>query len=201
MDKTAKTEHPVQELIAKRWSPRAMRERPVPRETLLSLLEAARWAPSCFNAQPWSFLIATRDEPEELERMAGCLVESNRAWARRAPVLMLTVARLTFEHNDKPNRHAWHDIGLAVGNLSLEATARGLYLHQMAGIDRDKARDTYRIPEGYEAVTGIAIGYRADPEILPDALKERELKPRSRKPVAEFTYSGTWGQSWANGGG
>ena len=196
MNKRAETEYPVQELIAKRWSPRAMQERPVPHETLLSLLEAARWAPSCFNAQPWSFLVATQDQGEEFERMAGCLVEGNRGWARRAPVLMLTVTRLTFEHNGKPNRHAWHDIGLAVGNLSLEATARGLFLHQMAGIDRDKARETYGIPEGHEAVTGIAIGYRADPEVLPDALRERELMPRSRKPLADFTFTGKWGERW-----
>ena len=195
MDKTAKTDFPIHELIAERWSPRAFDERAVSAETLGTLLEAARWAPSCFNEQPWSFIVATRDDAEEFDKLLGCLVEANRAWARNAPVLMLSVAARNFERNGKPNRHAVHDVGLAVGTLTLQATALGLGVHQMAGILPDHAKEVYRIPEEHEVVAGIAIGYRGDPGSLPDALRERELAARSRKPASEFTFRSMWGRS------
>ncbi len=157
-----------------------------------SLFEAARWAPSSYNEQPWSYIVATKDDPEQFQRLLSCLVDGNQVWAKAAPVLALGVVSLRFARNAKDNRAAVHDLGLAAGNLLLEATARGLLVHQMIGILPDKAREIYGIPEGFEAWTGIAIGYRGDPTTLPEGLKERDLAPRQRKPLREFVFSGKW---------
>ncbi len=194
-DKKASTDHPIHDLLAARWSPYAFQDRPVSDDDLRSLFEAARWAPSSFNEQPWSYIVAKRENPEEFQRLLSCLVEANQVWAKAAPVLALGIVRLRFVRNDKPNRAAVHDLGLAAGNLLLEATARGLYVHQMIGIVPEKAREVYEIPEGSEAWTGLAIGYRGDPNRLPEPLKERDLAPRQRKPLREFVFSGKWGKA------
>lgn len=194
MSKTADTDHPIHALLASRWSPYAFADRDVPAEDLRSLFEAARWAPSSYNEQPWSYLVATRGEREEFERLLSCLVETNQAWARHAPVLALGVTRHAFARNDKPNAAAEHDLGLAAGGLLVEATARGLVVHQMIGIQPERARELYAIPEHSHALTGLAIGYAGDPAALPDALRARDLAPRARKPLAEFVFSGRFGQ-------
>jgi nitroreductase len=193
----ASTDYPVHDLIAARWSPYAFDDRPVPDDDLRSLFEAARWSASAYNEQPWSYIVATRDNPEEFQRLLSCLVEGNQAWAKDVPVLMLCVVKLNFSRNDKLNRTAYHDLGLASANMCLEATSRGLAVHQMSGILPDKAREIYGIPEGYEALTGIAIGYPASPEDIPEDLRSRDLKRRPRKPIGEFVFSRTWGKSSA----
>jgi nitroreductase len=193
LEKPAVTDFPVHDLIRSRWSPRAFADRPVPTERLGSLLEAARWAPSSYNEQPWRFFVATRDNPTEYQKMLGCLVEGNQAWARTAPVLMISVASMQFVKNGKPNPHAWHDVGLASASLVLQATALGLVCHGMAGINGTQIRTAYRIPEGFEPVAGWAIGYQAkDLSALPEKLQERERDPRQRKPLAEMVYAGGW---------
>jgi len=195
MEKPAETQYPIHELLRRRWSPRAFSDRRVDPAIMRSLLEAARWAPSSYNEQPWSFIVATKDDTAEFSRLLSCLVEGNIQWAQHAPVLMVSVARLSFEDDGKPNRHAFHDVGLAVANLIVQATALGLVVHQMAGILPDKIRKLYGIPEGYEAVAGIALGYPGDPQSLPEGLRKRELAPRERKPLTEFVFSGSWGQT------
>ena len=195
MEKPAETQYPIHELLRRRWSPRAFSDRRVDPAIMRSLLEAARWAPSSYNEQPWSFIVATKDDPVEFGRLLSCLVEGNIQWAQHAPVLMVSVARLSFEDDGKPNRHAFHDVGLAVANLIVQATALGLVVHQMAGIFPDKIRELYGIPEGYEAVAGIALGYPGDPQSLPEELRKRELAPRERKPLTEFVFSGRWGRT------
>ena len=192
-DKRAATAYPIHDLLANRWSPYGFDERPVGEDDLRSLFEAARWAASSYNEQPWSFLVATKDNPKEFERLLSCLVEGNQGWAKAAPVLALGVVSLRFSRNNKDNRAAVHDLGLAAGNLVAEATARGLCVHQMIGILPDKAREVYRIPEHYEAWTGMAIGYMGDPAKLPDALKERDHTRRPRKPINQFVFMGKWG--------
>ena len=192
MTRVASTDYPVHELIAKRWSPYSFDDRTVPEADLRSLFEAARWAPSSYNEQPWNYIVATKERPEEFARLLSCLVEGNQVWARYAPVLALGVAKLNFARNDKPNRAAIHDLGLAAGNLVTEATARGLVVHQMIGILPDRVREIYAIPKGYEPMTGFAIGYVGDPNRLPDHLKERDRAPRSRKPLREFVFGGRW---------
>ena len=195
MEKPAPTQYPIHELLRRRWSPRAFSDRQVGPATLRSLLEAARWAPSSYNEQPWSFIVATKQDPAEYAPLLSCLVEGNIQWAQHAPVLMVSVARLSFEENGKANRHAFHDVGLAAANLVTQATALGLGVHQMAGIFPDKIRELYGIPEGYEAVAGLALGYPGDPESLHERLRKRELAPRERKPLTEFVFSGRWGRT------
>jgi nitroreductase len=186
-------DHPVHELLTKRWSPYSFDVRSVTDEDLRSLFEAARWAPSSYNEQPWNYIVAKKENPEEFQRLLSCLVEGNQVWAKAAPVLALGIAKLRFARNDQPNRAAIHDLGLAAGNLVVEATARGLWVHQMIGILPDKAREIYAIPEGYEPMTGIAIGYAGDPKALPEGLRERDLARRPRKPLKEFVFSQKWG--------
>lgn len=193
MNKQASTDFPIHDLIAERWSPYAFDDRPVSPDDLRSLLEAARWAPSSYNEQPWSYIIATKDEPDAFAKLLACLLEGNQQWAAAAPVLMIGCASLNFSRNGKPNAAATHDLGLAAGNLCVEATARGLSVHQMIGIDPDKARHTYRIPEGVQPLTGLAIGYAAAPAALPEKFRERDLAPRTRKPLADFVFGDQWG--------
>ena len=189
------TDHPIHDLLLRRYSPRTFSDRRVDAQTLRNLFEAARWAPSCFNEQPWSYIVAKRESAEEFQQLAACLVEANRVWASAAPVLALGIVRLRFVRNDKPNRAAVHDLGLAAGNLLVEATARGLYVHPMIGIDPEKARELYEIPDASEAWTGLAIGYRGDPNRLPGALRDRDLAPRKRKRLEEFVFGGRWGRA------
>ncbi|HKW85725.1 MAG TPA: nitroreductase family protein [Nitrospiraceae bacterium] len=194
MEKLAETDYPIHDLLQRRWSPRAFSDRMVEPERLRSLWEAARWAPSSFNEQPWNFIVATRQDQAEYTRLLSCLVENNIRWAQKAPVLMISVAKLSFEKDSEPNRHAFHDVGLAVENLVIQATAFGLVLHQMAGIYPEKVRELYRIPDQYEPVAAIALGYPGDPGTLPDGLRQRELAKRTRKPLREFVFTGRWEQ-------
>jgi nitroreductase len=193
MEKPADTQHPIHDLLARRWSPRAFADQPVAADVLRSLWEAARWAPSSANHQPWSFLVATRDDQQEFGRMLGCLVEGNQIWAKQAPVLMISVAGKLDRDND-PNAHAWYDVGQAVISLSVQATALGLFVHQMAGILPDKIRELYQIPDSHEPVTGLALGYPGTTEQLSDKLRQREIAARTRKPIGEFVFAGRWGQ-------
>jgi nitroreductase len=195
MHKPAPTDHPVHELIRERWSPRAFSEKLIPAEVLRSLFEAARWAPSSNNQQPWAFLVATKDDQASHAKMLSTLVEFNQSWAKHAPVLAIAVSELAFSRNGQPNRNAFYDTGAAVAGLTTEATARGLFVHQMAGFDPHKAIELFSIPTGWEPIAAFVIGYPGDAQSLPETLRERELAPRTRKPLADFVMSGSWGQS------
>jgi nitroreductase len=192
--KKAVTDHPILKTLAERWSPYGFADIPVAAAELCSLFEAARWAASSYNEQPWSYIVALRENSSEFNRLLSCLVEPNQAWAKTAPVLVLGIVSLRFQQNQNENRAAVHDLGLASANLSIEATTRGLAVHQMIGILPENARTVYQLPEHYEAWTALAIGYRADPALMPDALKERDLTPRQRKPLQEFIFAGHWGE-------
>lgn len=193
-EKLAPNQYPVHDFIRRRWSPRAFADLPVEQDKLLSLLEAARWAPSSYNHQPWSFIVATKDDQTEYNRLLSTLVEFNQGWAKNAPVLILAVAKIRSD-DGKTNRHAFHDVGLAIENLVIQATALGLAVHQMAGFDVDGARKQYQIPDDYEPATALAIGYPGDPQSLADGLRDREIAPRVRKPLQEFVFSGQWGKT------
>jgi len=195
LKRPAPTHFPVHDLILDRWSPRAFDDKPVDPDVLRSLFEAARWAPSSYNEQPWAYLVATKDDQENFAKMLGVLVEFNAGWAKNASVLAIAVAELTLAKNGQPNRHGFYDTGAATALLSVEATARGLYVHQMAGFDPEKARQVYSIPKEWEPISAMAIGHPGDPETLAPALKERELAPRVRKPLREFVMSGSWGHT------
>jgi len=195
MQKPALNDFPVHKLIRERWSPRAFADKPISPEVLRSLFEAARWAPSSYNEQPWAYIVATKDDKPSFEKVLGTLVEFNASWAKNAPVLAIAVAKLEFSKNHAPNRNAQYDTGAATALLSVEATAHGLGVHQMAGFDPEKARQTFSIPSEWEAVAALAIGFPGNPETLPQTMKDRELAPRTRKPISEFVMSGSWGHT------
>lgn len=201
-DRTAPVDRPVHPLFRARWSTLAYADEPVEEETLASLLEAARWAASSFNEQPWSFLVARREDADAFERMLSTLAEGNRRWAKDAPVLMVSLAKTEFDRNGRPNDHAWHDVGQAAAHLALEAAARGLSVHQMAGFDAGRVRELYDVPEGVEPVAALAVGHPGDPGDLPEDLRDRELSPRTRRPLAETVFGGRWGEpaEWLAGG-
>lgn len=177
------TEYPVLELIEQRWSPRSFSDEPVDPQLLRQLFDAARWAPSSYNEQPWRFIVATRQQPEEYEHLVDILLPGNQRWAQEAPVLILTVVKTGFSRNGTTNRAAQHDLGQAVAYLTLEAMRHDLYLHQMAGIDLEEASVRFHIPEGYEPFTAIALGYRGNTEPSPN---------RSRKDLDEIVFRGDW---------
>jgi nitroreductase len=186
---------PIHDLISHRWSPRAFETRAIEPEKLRSLFEAARWASSSYNAQPWYFIVGTKDDPENYKKVLDSFVEFNQGWAKSAPVVALSVAANKMPHDGSQNRHALHDVGQAAATLALQATALGLQVHQMAGILPDKAREIFAIPPDFEAVAGFAIGYPGAAETLPDHLRERENAPRARKPASSFVFTGRWGQT------
>jgi nitroreductase len=194
MQKPAPVEAPIHELIRHRWSPRAFSDKQVPPEVLRSLFEAARWAPSSNNQQPWVYIVAARDDSDNFAKLVGTLVEFNAAWASNAPVLAIAVSNLKFD-NGTPNRNAFYDTGAATALLSVQATAQGLFVHQMAGFDPQKAKQVFAIPEGWEPIAAFALGYPGDPASLPEKLRDRELAPRTRKPIADFVMTGQWGHT------
>lgn len=192
--KAADTVPNVHPLIRDRWSPRSFSSREVSPQDLQALFEAARWAASSYNEQPWRFLVASKSDPAAYQKMLGILVEFNQQWARTAPVLVLTAAKKTFTHNNAPNHHALHDTGAALANLMLQARALGLYTHGMAGYDHERARKELNIPEDYELGAAVAIGYLAPPDQLPERFREGETAPRQRKPLREIVFGAGWDQ-------
>ncbi|HUN62894.1 MAG TPA: nitroreductase family protein [Candidatus Sulfotelmatobacter sp.] len=194
MKKTAVTDHPISELLRERWSPRAFSDQAIPSNVLRSLFEAARWAPSSNNEQPWAFVVATKEDYATHAKLLSTLHEFNHAWAKHAPVLGIAVSKLAFARNGNANRNAFYDTGAAMADLTIEAIGHGLLVHQMAGFDPHKAIEHFLIPEGWEPIAAFVIGYPGDPQSLPENLRERELAARTRKPLSEFVMSEKWGQ-------
>jgi nitroreductase len=195
LDKRAETTFPIHDILAERWSPRAFADRAIPPDILGSLLEAARWAPSSRNLQPWRFVIAERHRNAEgFARILGTLMEGNQLWAQHASVLLIVAAKPTIDQSERANTYALYDVGQAVAHLSLQAMSVGLYIHQMGGFRRDLAREALAIPAGFDPVVSAAIGYLAAPSTLPQDVRERELDPRTRHPLSELVFSGLWGE-------
>jgi nitroreductase len=178
----------VQGLILRRWSPRTFADKEISAKELKTLFEAARWAASSSNEQPWRFLVGRRGD-ETYKKILASLVEFNQSWARSAPVLVLSVAKKTFTGKGSPNRYALHDTGAATATLALQATANGLHAHSMAGFDPEQARASFAIPSDYEMGAVTAVGYLGDPASLPEHLLKIEMAPRQRKPLEKFVFS------------
>jgi len=175
------------ELIKKRWSPRAFSSKLVDARTAETLFNAARWAPSSMNEQPWLYFYALREDTGSFNKFVDCLFPGNSIWAREAGMLILSVALKKFKRNDRPNRHAMHDTGAANTLLALQATSMGLQAHQMGGFDLNLTMKTFDLdPEIHEPASFIAVGYEGDPGLLPDELRKRELAPRVRKDIVDF---------------
>jgi nitroreductase len=187
---------PIHDLISHRWSPRAFDSRAIPPHELKALFEAARWSSSSYNAQPWYYIVATKDDTENFQKVLSTFVEFNQGWAKNASAVALSVAGHKMPHDGSQNRHAFHDVGQASANLALEAASHGFQVHQMAGILPDKAREVFGIPADFEAVAGIAIGYPGDPLTLPEGrLRDGETGARQRKAASEFVFTGKWGNA------
>jgi len=176
----------LHEVIRERWSPREFSSRPVEPEKLRNLFDAARWAASCFNEQPWRFVIATRDQPEAFAKVLGLLMEKNQQWAKTAWALGFSAAKKTFSHNSAPNRFGIHDTGAATANLATEGTAKGLRTHFMGGFDAQRARTEFHVPDDFEIGAAFAIGYIDETGTAPAA--------RTRKTLEEIVFEGGWGK-------
>ncbi|MCA9839683.1 MAG: nitroreductase family protein [Trueperaceae bacterium] len=195
MNKSATTRIPIHEFLSERWSPRAFSSEAFTQEDVLALFEAARWAPSGLNSQPWRFIYATHANPEAFETLADCLNPSNKRWAEKAFMLVAVVVEQQAPGAESPNGSAEYAAGLAVASLVFEATARGLACRQMGGINRDKVRETYQIPEGYNPRVILALGKPGKLEDLPEELQERERTERSRKALEEIVFEEAWGNA------
>jgi len=189
--KQATADHPIHELMPGVGVLTPSPTRPVSDDDLRALFEAARWAPSSYNEQPWAYIVATKANPTAFARLLSCLVEGNQAWAQAAPVLALGCTSLFFKKNGKPNAAAIHDLGLASATLTLEATARGLFVHQMIGILPDKAPSAVPPPGGVQPLTGLAIGYAADPNALPEKYRDRDSRPGAENPSPSSFLAGS----------
>ncbi len=194
--KLASLDYAIHELIAKRYSPYVFEPREVEKEKLWSCFEAARWSPSSYNEQPWSFILAAREDTEGFGTLLSCLVEGNRDWAQNAGVLVLTVVSTRFQRNGQINQMALHDMGLAVAALTFQATSLGLHVHQMEGILRSKCRHEFRIPASHEPVTAFALGYAGHPIAgVNEKFRQRDQSVRERRPISEFVFQTKWGDT------
>jgi len=195
MNKEAITRYPINEAARKRWSPRAFLPKSVEKEKLISLLEAARWAASGGNVQPWRFILGIKPD-ETWTKIFDALDPGNQIWNKEVPVLIVSVGAKISPFDGKVSPVFQYDTGQAVASLALEAMHQGLHVHQMGGFSIEKISAAFDIPDDYLAITVIAIGYLGDPDLLPEKLKKRELLERTRKPLEEFVFSGKFGKAF-----
>ena len=197
MKNPATTQVAINETIANRWSGRAFdATKAVSKQQIISLCEAARWAPSCFGDEPWRFMVWDKNANSDAWQKAfDCLAPSNQTWVKNAPVLLLVCADTLFGHNQTPNRWAQYDTGAAAENLCLQAADLGLMAHQMGGFNADAAREAFAIPSQFTLMAMVAVGYAGDANQLPDELKARELAPRKRKPIGDLFFHSAWNHS------
>jgi len=197
IEKNAITQTPINELLASRWSGRSYDSaRDIDDKKIIALLEAARWAPSCYGDQPWRFIVCNRATNNQAwEDAFSCLAEGNQSWAKDAPLLILASAGSVMTRNGNPNRWGQYDTGAASMSLCLQATSMGMMVHQMGGFNAEKAREIFLVPEQYTPMAMMAVGYQLPLERIPDELKERELTERSRRSLAEIIFDGAWGNA------
>lgn len=196
MQKPAITQVPINETLANRWSGRAYDAgKTVSHQQVIALLEAARWAPSCFGDEPWRFIVWDKNSDENAWLSAfDCIVPNNQTWVKDAPVLILVCAGSLFGHNQQPNRWAQYDTGAAAENLCLQASSMGLMAHQMGGFSADKTRANFNIPEQYTPMAMVSVGYAADIATVTGEALTREMAARKRKPLGELFFTETWGK-------
>jgi len=194
MEKDAIRTYPINDLAKIRWSPRAFLDKPVEHDKLISLFEAARWSASGGNEQPWRFMIGLKPDAT-WQKIFSALDRGNKLWNKNVPVLVLSIGNKISSYDGTISPFFKYDVGQSVAHLSLEAMHQGLHVHQMGGFSPDKCRELFEIPESFEALTVIAVGYRGDPETLPEKLKQREVQPRTRKMLGEIVFSGKFGET------
>jgi nitroreductase len=197
IEKNADTQLKINTLIASRWSGKAYDpQREVTDKQILTMLEAARWAPSCYGDQPWRYIVCNKHTNDEAwQKALDCLSEGNQLWAQHAPVLILVLADTVFSHNDKENRWGAYDTGAASISMCLQATELGLMTHQMGGFDKDRAEQTFATPTRFAAMSMMAVGYQFAKDQIPEDMLEREMSERKRKPLNDLFFAGCWGET------
>lgn len=185
-------DQPIHVFFHQRFSPYSFSNKPINQKDLQAIFEAARFAPSCFNEQPWRYLIATQGNPLEFEKILKCLVPGNQEWAKFPFALAIGIAKENFTLNDKPNAPALHDLGTAGAYLTFEAHSRGLFVHQMAGILPEEVKKSFSIPEGFRPLTGLAIGYLGTTPQTPQTIIDRDKEIKPRKALQDIVFSGQW---------
>lgn len=195
-NKTAQPDHTILPIITERYSPYVFEPKPVEKAKLLSMFEAARWSASSFNEQPWRYVLAERTDEKAFAAALACLMEANQGWAKHAGAIAFGFAKKQFTYNGSPNRVAQHDLGLAGQCLTLQGMQLGVFVHMMAGIESAKIRQTYKVPEDFEPVTAIAIGYPGSPDAdyLDADVAKRDAAARERRPLPEFVFGEAWGK-------
>lgn len=195
-DKKIDTQEKIDDLLVKRWSGRAYdANRPVAHEHIISLLEAARWAPSCYGDEPWRYIVCDKSTNKAAwDKAFSCLADGNQSWAVNAPVLLLALANTIFSHNDDDNRWAQYDTGAASMSLCIQATSLGLMVHQMGGFSAEKAAEVFSIPEQFTSMAMMAIGYQLAEDKITGELMQRESSERQRNPLADQFFDGKWGK-------
>ncbi len=192
MNKKANTTYPINDILSKRWSPRAFADKVVEKEKLQSILEAARWSPSASNEQPWFFILGWNNDAT-YQKIFETLVEFNQMWAKNAPVLIISVGK-QINSKDEPSSIFKYDVGQSVAHLTFQASIEGLYVHQMVGFDPDKAAELFQIPEGYEAISVMSIGYIGEPSMLHPRMQKAEKAERERKELSAFIFEEKFGK-------
>jgi nitroreductase len=188
----------IDELIKKRFSTRAYSERPVEKGKLVELFDAAQWAPSSMNEQPWRFIVTTKNDGESFNKLFDTLSDGNKIWAGKAPVLILVSAKKTIDRSGKLNRYSFYDTGSAVAFLVLQAMEMGFYVHQLGGFNVNEAANVLNVPNDYEPVVVLVLGYRGDVQNLPENLRVREKAIRTRQPLENIVFEGEFGRSFIN---
>jgi len=183
----------IHELLEKRYSPKAFDDKSIEQEDLIKFLEAARWSPSSMNEQPWRFIVGVKNQDETHDKIYDTLADGNKLWAKNAPVLILTIASNFYQRNGEPNKHAGYDLGQAIANLTFQATALGLYVHQMGGFSAQKAKELFDIPEGFTPMTVVAIGHLGNSEDLPEKVRPADKSKRKRKEFEEIVFQDYFG--------
>jgi nitroreductase len=194
-ERTISTDYELHTLLAERRSPRAFAADLIEPKKLQRIFEAARWAPSSFNEQPWRFIVGIKGNGPTYDKIFSTLSERNQLWVQPAPVLTIGVAKKEFSHNGNPNRFHQYDTGQAVAYLTMQAMAEGVFIHQMGSYSANQAHEIFNIPDDFEPMAALVLGYLGDPNVLPEDLRERETGPRRRRPLAETVFGDTWGQT------
>ena len=186
------SEKELLKIIKNRRSPVVFSSKLIESEKIELLFEAARWAPSSMNEQPWRFIYASQEDETAFSRLYHCLAEGNKPWNKKIPLLVVGIAKLNFDYKNRPNKHAKYDLASAVANLTYQANSMDLWVHQMGGFDPEKAKNDLNIPEGFEPVVMLAIGYLGDVQNADEQLKKREIAERIRKPLSQFVFKNVW---------
>ncbi len=196
MEKPAITDLKLHPILNTRWSPRSFTTQVPDKETLKRIFEAARWAPSSSNEQPWRFIVGIKGD-KTWDNVFETLVDFNQKWARLAPVLAISIGKKMSSKSNRPNKSFTYDVGQSLAYITFQAMQEDIYVHQMGGLDTEKAAELFNVPEDYQVITAFAMGYKGEPELLEDNFEEMEKAKRQRIELKEILFEGEFGNTSA----